>query len=185
MGGDDQGFGAPAEHVVLNVHLRQDHRQSHPLARADIAQYHIHLEDSPKRIQNQIPGIEDGGIATAADLQLYSLRAGFRENLLAAVHVNLWIVKGDHISLLPDPSRISTISVGFSVISGAAVRPSVTVNEPPQGMAVTYSSFVELVMPIGFLPFRTRFCGFALFYDGGIRFGTLGSCKEKDAFCWF
>ena len=57
-------------------------------------------------------------------------------------------------AILPERSRISTISVGFVVMSGAAVSASVTLNVLPQGMAVTFVTFVELVIPIAFRPFR-------------------------------
>ena len=55
-------------------------------------------------------------------------------------------------AMLPERSRISTISVGLETISGAAVSPSVTSKVPPQGTVPVFSSFVELVMPISYLP---------------------------------
>ena len=52
-------------------------------------------------------------------------------------------------AMLPERSRMSTMSVGLLTISGAAVMPMVTSRVPLQGMAVIPPiDLLELIIPI-------------------------------------
>ena len=51
-------------------------------------------------------------------------------------------------AILPERSRIRTISVGLEMISGAADRPRVTWRVPSQSIRSTSVRLVELVMPM-------------------------------------
>ena len=52
--------------------------------------------------------------------------------------------------MLPERSRIRTISVGFDAMSGDAARASVTFNVPEQSIWLVLTCLLELVIPIRF-----------------------------------
>ena len=56
-------------------------------------------------------------------------------------------------SMLPERSSSSTTSTGFSKMFGVAVRDKRTFRLPPQGMVVTFTVLLELVIPISSYPF--------------------------------
>ena len=71
-------------------------------------------------------------------------------------------------AILPERSRISTISVGLDTISGYAVRDSFTLKEPPQPISDTDSPLFEFVIPIlFFLSEPKNFKGFSTIYATG------------------
>lgn len=50
-------------------------------------------------------------------------------------------------AILPERSRTSAISTGFDMISGAAVRASVTFNVSPHSICPVLSTLFEFVIP--------------------------------------
>lgn len=56
--------------------------------------------------------------------------------------------------ILPERSRTSAISVGLEMMSGAAVRASVTFKDPSQSMRSVLISLFEFVIPICITSFR-------------------------------
>ena len=56
-------------------------------------------------------------------------------------------------TMLPERSRISTMSAGLLVMSGSAVSDSLTSKVPPQSMRAVLKVLLELVTPNGTYPF--------------------------------
>ena len=55
--------------------------------------------------------------------------------------------------MLPERSSISTMSVGFVMISGSPVSDSFILKIPPQSILEALISLLELVIPILLVPF--------------------------------